>query len=129
VHDPRYGHQKVVYHINGNGGADGILYRDALRNMKNHIDAVGVEALDLRAVLHGAGVGMLALALQDLSIQTDVKRLQAQGVTFLVCAKTLAGQGIEPSADLFEVCPRNIVSSGVAELTHLQQLGYSYMKP
>jgi len=129
VHDPRYGRQKVVYHINGNGAADGILSRDALRNMQNHIDAVGVEALELRVVLHGAGVGLLALALQDPGLQTDVKRLQAQGVTFLVCAKTLAAQSIEPTADLFEVRPRNIVLSGVAELAHLQQLGYAYIKP
>jgi len=129
VHDPRYGRQKVVYHINGDGGADGILYRDALRNMQNHIDAVGVEALELRVVLHGAGVGLLALALHDPGLQNDVKRLQAQGISFLVCAKTLEGQGIEATTDLFEVRPRNIVSSGVAELVHLQQLGYTYIKP
>ncbi|MFV1993660.1 MAG: hypothetical protein ACC635_07135, partial [Acidiferrobacterales bacterium] len=45
-----YGKQKVVYHIN---------YKKekrqfgALRNIQNHINAVGKENLDLRVVMHG----------------------------------------------------------------------------
>ena len=97
--------------------------------MQNHINAIGLEALELRVVLHGAGVGLLALALRDPALQTDARKLQAQGVVFLVCAKTLAGRGINPKADLFEVGPQNIVPSGVAELVHLQQLGYAYINP
>ena len=31
--------------------------------------------------------------------------------------------------DLFEVFQDNIVPSGVAELSHLQQMGYTYIKP
>jgi hypothetical protein len=60
----RYGKQKVVYHINYNGGEDDKAYRGALRNIQNHINAVGAENMEIRVVLHGNGLGH-ALACQD----------------------------------------------------------------
>ena len=39
----RYGKQKVVYHINYPGGEADKKYRGALRNIQNHINAVGAE--------------------------------------------------------------------------------------
>jgi intracellular sulfur oxidation DsrE/DsrF family protein len=53
----RYGKQKVVYHINYNGGEDDKAYRGALRNIQNHINAVGKDNMEIKVVLHGNGVG------------------------------------------------------------------------
>ncbi len=39
------------------------------------------------------------------------------------------GRNISYKNDLFEVLEDNIVPSGVAELSHLQQMGYTYIKP
>ena len=51
-----YGKQKVVYHINYD---DPKAQAGALRNIQNHINAVGEENLDLKVVMHGKGLSLL----------------------------------------------------------------------
>jgi hypothetical protein len=125
----RYGKQKVVYHINYNGGEDDMAYRAALRNIQNHINAVGYENMDIKVVLHGNGLGLLKGAKTNKKLQGDVTNLKTQNVAFAVCNNTLKGRKIDYEKDLFEVFQDNIVPSGVAELSHLQQQGYTYIKP
>jgi hypothetical protein len=52
----RYGKQKVVYHINYDGPK---LQKGAMRNIQNHINAVGVENIEVQVVLHGNGLALL----------------------------------------------------------------------
>jgi intracellular sulfur oxidation DsrE/DsrF family protein len=127
--DSRYGKQKVVYHINYNGGENDALYRGAMRNIQNHINAVGAENLDIKVVLHGNGVNLLKSAIDDQQLQSQVVNLKIQDVSFQVCNNTLVGRKIDYEKDLFEVFDDMIVPSGVAELSHLQQQGYTYIKP
>jgi intracellular sulfur oxidation DsrE/DsrF family protein len=124
-----YGKQKVVYHINYNGGDDDKKYRGAMRNIQNHINAVGAENLDVKVVLHGNGVNLLKSAKGNQKLQMDVTSLKTQNVGFHVCNNTLTGRNISYENDLFEVFEDDIVPSGVAELSHLQQQGYTYIKP
>ena len=56
--DNGYGKQKVVYHINYD---DPKLQAGALRNIQNHINAVGKDNLEVRVVLHGNGLALRAL--------------------------------------------------------------------
>lgn len=125
----RYGQQKVVYHINSNGGENDAAYLGALRNIQNHINAVGVENMEVRVVLHGNGVNLLADALENETLQTRVVELKGQNVVFNVCNNTLVGRNINPDTDLFDVWEEDIVPSGVAELSYLQQQGFTYVKP
>lgn len=125
----RYGQQKVVYHINGNGGEDDKTYRGALRNVQNHINAVGRDNIEVKVVLHGNGVGLLQNAMENEQLQMDVTSLRGQNVVFLVCNNTLTGRDISYEEDLFEVFEDQIVPSGVAELSYLQGQGYTYVKP
>jgi uncharacterized protein len=125
----RYGAQKVVYHINYNGGEDDGAYLGALRNVQNHINAVGVENIEVRVVLHGNGVGLLANALENKTLQSRVVELKGQNVAFNVCNNTLVGRDIDPDTQLFDVWEDDIVPSGVAELSYLQQQGFTYVKP
>ncbi len=127
--EARYGKQKVVYHINYPGGDGGKKYYGALRNIQNHINAVGKENLDVKVVMHGNGVGLLKLAATDLKLQGNVSNLKTQNVAFNVCANTLTGRKIDKDKELFEVFDEDIVPSGVAELSRLQQMGYTYVKP
>jgi intracellular sulfur oxidation DsrE/DsrF family protein len=127
--DSRYGKQKVVYHINYNGSEDDKLYRGAMRNIQNHINAVGAENLDIKVVVHGNGVNLLKSAVDDQQLQSQVVNLKIQNVSFQVCNNTLVGRKIDYENDLFEVFDDMIVPSGVAELSHLQQQGYTYIKP
>lgn len=125
----RYGKQRVVYHINYDGGDADKRYRGALRNIQNHINAVGVENIEVKVVLHGNGVALLASAKDNEKLQSDVTSLKTQNVSFNVCNNTLAGRKISYENDLFEVFDQDIVPSGVAELSYLQQQGYTYIKP
>ena len=127
--DSRYGKQKVVYHINYEGGEDGKPYVKALKNIQNHINAVGKENIEVRVVMHGDGVYLLRDAVKNLKLQGEVTNLKTQKVAFNVCANTLKGRKIDPDKDLFEVFKEDIVPSGVAELSYLQGQGFTYIKP
>jgi intracellular sulfur oxidation DsrE/DsrF family protein len=136
MRDAYYGKQKVVYHVNYYGAK---AQAGALRNIQNHINAVGAENLDLKVVLHGNGVSMVVdpeyLAETkmeegnaDENMQAKIAGLKQQGVDFQICANTLRGRNISRDA-LYDTANENIVPSGVAELSRLQQMGYTYVKP
>ena len=133
----RYGKQKVVYHINYDAPQ---AQAGALRNIQNHINAVGAENLDFKVVMHGKGLSLLltpdAVEKTKLQygnasdqIQAKVAGLKDQGVSFQVCANTLKGKKISYEDDLYDVDKADIVPSGVAELSRLQAMGYTYIKP
>ena len=124
--DPGYGKQKVVYHVNYD---DPKQQAAAMRNIQNHINAVGREKLDLVVVMHGKGVSLLKKANEDMTFQSKVVNLKDQNVKFQVCSNTLRGRKIDYEMDLFDVTEADIVPSGVAELARLQQMGYTYIKP
>lgn len=121
-----YEKQKVVYHVNYDNPKK---QAGAMRNIQNHINAVGAENLDLVVVLHGNGVSLLKHAKEDMDFQGKVVSLKSQNVRFNVCNNTLVGREIDPVADLYDVFDEDIVPSGVAELAHLQAQGYTYIKP
>jgi intracellular sulfur oxidation DsrE/DsrF family protein len=130
--------QKVVYHVNGDNPKQ---QAGALRNIQNHINAVGAENLDLRVVMHGNGVSMVLLpeALGNVKgfkaanatpqMQANIDGLKQQGVAFKVCANTLNGRKVSREDQLYMVEEADIVPSGVAELAILQGQGFSYIKP
>ena len=121
-----YGKQKVVYHVNYD---DPKQQMAALRNIQNHINAVGKENLDLRVIMHGKGYTLLKRANDDMTVQSKVINLKGQGIKMQICNNTLVGKKISYKNDLFDVDKADIVPSGVAELAHLQAAGYSYVKP
>ncbi|MGR3377409.1 DsrE family protein [Salipiger abyssi] len=124
-----YGKQKVVYHINYPGGEGDKAYRGALRNIQNHINALGAENVEVKVLLHGNGIGLLQNANTDTALQTSVGSLKSQNVRFHVCNNTLVGREIDYSNDLYDVWEEDIVMSGVAELSKLQMDGFTYIKP
>lgn len=133
-----YGKQKVVYHINYDNPKK---QAGALRNIQNHINAVGAENLDLKVVLHGNGLALLLdpdsldklkkfkHANADENMSAKVSNLKGQGVEFQVCNNTVKGRKVNIESDLYDVSKEDIVPSGVAEVAKLQQDGYAYIKP
>jgi len=133
-----YEKQKVVYHINYD---EPKKHQGALRNIQNHINAVGADKLDLKVVLHGNGLAMLlepdslekltkfkhANATEELTAKVD--GLKDQGVNFHICANTINGRKVDRETDLYNVDEADVVPSGVAEVAKLQAMGYSYIKP
>lgn len=133
-----YGKQKVVYHINYDNPKK---QNGALRNIQNHINAVGAENMDIKVVLHGNGLALLvepdALARvpkfkhgnANDQMAAKIDNLKGQGVAFNVCANTVKGRKVNVDNDLYDVEKSDIVPSGVAELAKLQIQGYTYIKP
>lgn len=124
-----YDKQKVVYHINDLGGATG-----ALRNVKNHLNAVGDENIEVIVVTHSSGAFALvdgAMGKKDkegkpYDFRDQIASLANRGVKFQICANTIKGKKIDKSKINENA---EIVPSGVAQVAHLQQKGYLYVKP
>ncbi len=130
-----YGKQKVVYHINYDNPK---AQAGALRNIQNHINAVGKDNLDLKVVLHGKGLTLLLEPTAKTkfpggnatdTITAKIAGLKDQGINFHVCANTVRGKKVDYENDLYDVSKGDIVPSGVAELAKLQAQGYMYIKP
>ncbi len=134
----RYVKQKVVYHINYDNPKQ---QAGALGNIQNHINAVGAENMDIKVVLHGNGLSLLINpdslaklpkfkhANANEAMTSKIDGLKNQGVAFSVCANTIKGRKVNMEEDLYNVSEADIVPSGVAELSHLQMQGYTYIKP
>ena len=125
-----YNKQKVVYHVNNIHTATG-----ALRNVKNHLNAVGDKNIEIIVVTHSSG----AFALVDgamgkknkktgkvYNFNDTVASLANRGVKFQICANTIRGKKIDENkiSEYAEIIP-----SGVAQVADLQQKGYQYIKP
>ena len=77
-----------------------------MRNIQNHINAVGAENLDLKVVLHGNGVALLIepdalarvpkfkFANANDNMTAKIDGLKNQGVAFNVCANTVKGRKV-----------------------------------
>lgn len=123
--DNKYSEQKVVYHVNYD---DVKRQGGALRNIQNHINGVGAERVDIKVVMHGNGVELLRHAKTNSALQASIDNLKSQGVDFNVCANTLRGKNISLN-ELYDAKESDIVPAGVAEIAHLQQQGYVYLRP
>ena len=124
---------KVVYHINNIHTATG-----ALRNVKNHLNAVGDDNIELIVVTHSSG----AFAMVDgamgkkhrkgknkgkvYNFNDTIASLANRGVKFTICANTIRGKKINKNLINENV---EVIPSGVAEVAFLQQKGYMYVKP
>ena len=118
--------KKVVYHLNYDNAK---REKGMLRNIKNHIKAVGADKLDLRVVMHGKGYTMLQRANTDLQLQNTIISLKDKGIKFQLCANTIRGKKLNEK-EMFGFDPAtDKVPSGVAEIAHLQKKGYAYIRP
>ncbi|MHB2206384.1 DsrE family protein [Methylobacterium sp. CM6257] len=123
-----YADQKVVYHNGGRGPDDTVYFKRLLGNLRNHVEAVGKEHVDIRVVSLGDGVALLQSAVDNTDLAGRIDALRAAGVRFLVCANTLRERKIDRGA-LYGVSEDDIVPSGVAELARLQGMGFAYIHP
>lgn len=119
-----YHKQKVVYHIN-----DSAVAPVALRNVQNHINALGTGNAEIVVVTHGKGIDFLLEDWKDSAGKSQgdmVQDLANQGVVFNVCRNTLTGRKIDENKVNMNAV---IVPSGVATVGELQVRGYVYVKP
>jgi intracellular sulfur oxidation DsrE/DsrF family protein len=123
-----YADQKVVYHNEGSFSDNPTYFKYLLGHLKNHIDAVGDGHVKISVVDLGPGVTLLQLANNDKDLAQKIDALKGRGVRFLICQNTLAGMHIDWHS-LYGVQENDLVPAGVAELSRLQGMGYSYIHP
>jgi hypothetical protein len=120
----------VVYHINDINKANG-----ALRNAKNHLNALGDKNIEMIIVTHSSGAFALvdgAMGKKDkktgkvFNFSDQIAALANRGVRFEICANTIRGKKINKNLINEHA---EIVPSGVAEVAFLEQKGYVYIKP
>ncbi len=113
------GHQ-VVIEVNLAGT---IPYGVVLNNAANLRKAFAPEPVRIEIVCHGAGLDLLLVRRNPLAAR--VSALAKNGVEFAACGNTVRGRHLAKSA-LFPFV--RIVPSGVAEVVHRQETGWSYLK-
>jgi intracellular sulfur oxidation DsrE/DsrF family protein len=118
--------QKAVYHVDSEDPEE---QSSALRNIQNHLNAVGKGNVDIQVVLDRGGVTLLERALKEPEIAKKIASLKSQGVTFHVAADTLRDRELDYRTDLYDVRAEDIVPSGIAAIAQLEQQGYAYIKP
>ena len=122
THEP-YGNQKVVYQLNT---SDVDMQVQILRNINNHVRAVGADNMDLNVVVFAGGLS--ALETTKPEIVSALENLRLQGVDFSICNNTLKARNVDWRT-LKDVKETDIVPAGVAELAYLQGKGYIYVRP
>ena len=115
---------RVVYHL-----SEGLPQAsNGLRNIGNHLE-VNPNAR-IVVVSHARGVDFLMKDAKDANgnrYEDLVEQLKNRGVRFDVCEITLRNRKLAKDQFIADV---TYVSSGVAEVTRLQQReGYAYLKP
>lgn len=123
-----YQDQKALYHNNGRGQDSPAYFKSLLKNIQNHIEAVGQGHIDIKVVNHGNGVTLFQLAETDKTFADKIDELRSKGVQFLICKNTLAERNLDWK-HLYGVKETDLVPSGVAELIRLQQRSYLYIHP
>lgn len=119
-----YKTQKVVYHMNSK--ETGVA---GLRNIKNHLNALGDENVEIIAVMHGNGAFILVDGETDSKgkgFSDAVQQLANRGVKFQICANTIKGKKIDKNKINLNA---TVTPSGVATIAELQHAGYTYVKP
>lgn len=120
-----YAPQKVVYHIND---GDRSRFAHTLTNITNHINAVGEERIDLRAVVHGAAIEIFMAANDDPQLAISIDAARFLGAQFIICGNSLTGYNIGYQ-DLYDVEAEDVVQAGLPEIVRLQQEGFFYVRP
>ena len=113
-----YNQQQVVYHINNLQSANG-----ALRNVKNHLNALGDKNAEIIVVTHSSGAFSMVDGTKDKkgnSFEDTIQKLANRGVKFTICANTIRGKKINKNKINLNA---KVIPSGVAEVAHLQQKG------
>ncbi len=131
-YNPKYsadGMLHVVYHIDFNDNRAGTY--QGLGNIRNTVDGVGKDNIDLVVVTNGAGVNLLRRAKTDEKLAAQIDQLRELGVKFEVCSNTISREDWQstlygPHGQAFD--RKDIVAAGVGEVAWLESKGYALIK-
>jgi intracellular sulfur oxidation DsrE/DsrF family protein len=111
---------QAVFHLNEDDIGKVIM---TLTNIENLIDDLGRTNVEVILVTNGNGVKAFT---RGSTIAQRVEKLRKLGVTFKICANSIASRGMVKKDLLDEV---DIVGSGIGEIVRRQIDGWAYIKP
>jgi hypothetical protein len=111
---------KLVFQVSD---ADPQKWNLTLNNVRNVIDDLGSDNVDLEVVVYGPGIGMLK---GDSPVAKRVADALKGGVKVVACENTMKGQHLVYADMLPDI---GYVPAGVVELMKKQQQGYAYIRP
>ena len=94
-----------------------------LNNVRNVIDDLGSDSVDLEVVVYGPGIGMLK---SDSPVAKRVAEALKGSVKVVACENTMKAQHLVYADMLPDI---GYVPAGVVELMKKQQQGYAYIRP
>jgi intracellular sulfur oxidation DsrE/DsrF family protein len=95
----------------------------ALNNVRNVIDALGEDAVQIKIVVYGPAISMLKA---DSPVGQRVAEVRRQGVRVVACENTMKAFGTGYSALRPNI---GYVPAGVIELMRRQREGYACIRP
>lgn len=113
-------HHQVVIEVNVQGQD---AWNGVLNNIENLQKAFGPTQVQIEAVSHGKGLGLLLKT--NTALRERLETAAAHGVVFAACQNTMRRQHLSKD-DLFPFV--TTVDSGVAEVVRKQEAGWSYLK-
>ena len=111
---------QAIFHLNED---DDEKVKMTLSNIENLIDDLGRINVEVILVVNGKGVKVFE---KGSNISQRVEKLRKLGVTFKICANSLASRGMVKEDLLDQV---DIVGSGIGEIVRKQVDGWAYVKP
>ncbi len=111
---------KAVFQVSD---ADPQKWGLTLNNIKNVIDDLGEDAVELEIVAYGPGIGMLKA---DSPVGKRIADTVALGVKVVACENTMKAQKLVYADMLPKIA---YVPAGVVELMKKQREGFAYIRP
>ncbi|GAB4262968.1 MAG: DsrE family protein [Pararhodobacter sp.] len=119
---------RVAFQVNDN---DPQRMNLVLNNVNNLISAYAEmgDEVEVQIVAYGPGLNMLRADTSPVAARIAAMSLEHQNVSFQACNNTIQGIQRRTGEEVTLLPEATIVPAGVVHLVHLQEQGWSYIRP
>ena len=119
---------RVAIHVDDNDPQRMNMALNNVRNIKKYYDSVD-EKVEIEVVAYGPGLHMLRADTSPVIDRIEAMSLEIEGLKFSACGDTHAAMGKHSGNEVELLEQATMVPSGIAQLIHLQEKGYAYVRP
>ena len=122
------GVHRVVIQVNSNDAALMNLALNNASNINKYYMDHGEEA-EIQIVAFGPGLNMLRADTSPVKARIASLAQNYDNIEYKACENTIKGMERKSGKDVTLISEAEVVPSGVIEIIHLQEQGWSYIKP
>lgn len=122
------GVHRVVIQVNSNDAALMNLALNNASNINKYYMEHGEEA-EIKIVTFGPGLHMLRADTSPVKARIASMTQNYDNIKYQACANTIKGMKRKSGKDVPLISEAEVVPSGVIAIIHLQEQGWSYIKP